>query len=396
MTDHPSRPQSSPTALRLALLIPGGLALLAGLDAALLLLGVGAPITAGRLAEVHGPLMVYGFVGTLVALERAVALGRAWGFLAPAGLGLGGLALIAVEPSAIGGGLLVFGSAVLVAVYVPLWQRNTATAVLVQAAGAVLAVGGALLFAAGLPMPWLIPWLAGYLILTIGGERLELARVAFAVGNAETGALLACAAVFLAVPATLLWPHAGYRVFGAAVLVFTVWLLRYDIARRTVRTTGLTRFSAFCLLGGYGWLLVAGGVWLIAGPVRQGPGYDAAAHAVFLGFVMSMILAHAPIILPAVLRRPLPYHPIMYVPAVLLHPTLALRIVVGDGADALWAVQAGGVGNVIAVLAFVVIAIGSVLWAPRRKVRTARAATDSDARATGSAPSDRPEREATA
>lgn len=359
----------SPTTLRLALLIPGGLALLVGLDAALLLLGVGAPVTIGRLADVHGMLMVYGFVGTLVSLERAVALNKLWGFLAPAGLGVGGLALIFVEPSWIGGAFLAFGSAILLAVYVPLWQRNFATAVLVQAAGAVLALGGAILFASGVPMPWLLPWLAGYLILTIGGERLELARVAFALSNAEAGALVACAGMWLAVPASLLWPEAGYRVLGGTLLVFTVWLIVYDIARRTIRSTGLTRFSAFCLLSGYFWLLIAGGIWLIAGPVRDGTGYDASAHAVFLGFVMSMIFAHAPIILPAVLRRQLPYHPIMYLPAVVLHATLLLRIVVGDGAGELWAVTAGGIGNVVAVLLFVVIAIGSVLIAPRRAPR---------------------------
>jgi len=41
--------------------------------------------------------------------------------------------------------------------------------------------------------------------------------------------------------------------------------------------------------------------------VRDGGGYDAVVHAIFLGFVISMVMAHAPVILPAVLRRPLPY-----------------------------------------------------------------------------------------
>ena len=58
------------------LLIPGGLALLAGLDAALTLSGAraGSP----RLADLHGPLMVLAFLGTVIALERAVALRQAW------------------------------------------------------------------------------------------------------------------------------------------------------------------------------------------------------------------------------------------------------------------------------------------------------------------------------
>ncbi|WP_245569707.1 hypothetical protein [Gordonia shandongensis] len=350
-------------ALRLALLVPGGLALLAGLDAALMLLGLPAPVDLGRLADVHGPLMVYSFVGTLVALERAVALGRRWGFAAPGALGVGGILLVVLDSHTIGGGVIAAGSALLTALYIPLWSRNGAPAVLVQAGGAVLAFGGGVLYASGISIPWLLPWLAGFLILTIAGERLELARVAFVNPSVETAALAASAAVFLAVPASLLWPVIGYRLLGASLIAATAWLVRHDIARRTVRSSGLPRFSAYCLLGGYAWLLVAGGVWLVGGPVRSGPGYDASSHAVFLGFVISMIFAHAPIILPAVLRRPLPYRPIMYAPAVALHASLALRVVVGDGADVRWAVQAGGVVNIIAVLGFAIIAVVSVLTA---------------------------------
>jgi hypothetical protein len=43
----------------------------------------------------HGPLMVSAFLGTVIALERAVALGRTWAYGAPLGAGLGGLALLA-------------------------------------------------------------------------------------------------------------------------------------------------------------------------------------------------------------------------------------------------------------------------------------------------------------
>ena len=80
----PVRPhRTTPRSRRGLLLLPAGLCMLAGLDAALLLLGVPAPVSTARLPEVHGVLMVLGFVGTLVALERAVALGRPLGFVAP-------------------------------------------------------------------------------------------------------------------------------------------------------------------------------------------------------------------------------------------------------------------------------------------------------------------------
>jgi len=35
-------------------------------------------------------------------------------------------------------------------------------------------------------------------------------------------------------------------------------------------------------------------------------------HSIFVGFTISMIFGHAPIILPAVLNRMLPYHPSFY------------------------------------------------------------------------------------
>ena len=113
---------------RVALLAPAAIALLAGLDAALMLLGLPAPVTADRLPEVHGMLLVLGFVGTLVALERAVALRRPVGFAAPALLGLGGLLLLSPAPLVVGPGLVaVPGAAALVGVYVPLWRGSATT-----------------------------------------------------------------------------------------------------------------------------------------------------------------------------------------------------------------------------------------------------------------------------
>src|SRR5690606_34554771 len=104
-------------------------------------------------------------------------------------------------------------------------------------------------------------------------------------------------------------PAIGYPVFGAVLLVLVGWALTFDVATRLVSSTGLPRYMAVCLLAGYGWLVVAGAAWIVAGGQASGWVYDAVLHSVFLGFVMSMIMAHAPVILPAVLRVPLPYRP---------------------------------------------------------------------------------------
>src|SRR5690606_39847014 len=84
--------------------------------------------------------------------------------------------------------------------------------------------------------------------------------------------------------------------------------------RRTIRGAGLPRYAAACLLAGYAWLGVAGALWAATGLSSGRYLYDAALHALFLGFVISMVFGHAPVILPAVLRVRLPYRPILYAP----------------------------------------------------------------------------------
>ena len=350
---------------RLIFLIPAGVALLAGLDAGLLLLGIPAPVTTERLPDAHGMVMVLGFVGTVIALERAVALRRRAGYAAPALLGVGGLLLTSAAPLALGQIALAAGAAALIGVYIPLWRRQRDHSVLVQAFGAVLATGGALLWLGGIPIARLLPWLTCFIVLTIAGERLELARVTL-LTYATVAQLLALAAMItLGTVLTLLWPAFGYPVLGLSLLALVWWLVVHDVARRTIRARGLPRFMAGCLLAGYVWLAVTGGIWVLAGAVTEGPAYDSVIHAVFIGFTMSMIMAHAPVILPAVLRCRLPYHPVMIAPPVLLHASLILRLAVGDARALDVARQIGGALNVVALLGFAAITAGSAIRAGR-------------------------------
>jgi len=330
---------------------PAGIALLAGLDAALLLLDLPAPVTTDRLPLVHGMVLVLGFVGTLIALERAVALGVRWGFTAPSLLGAGALLLLAPVPLAVGRLLLLGGAVALVAVYVPLWRRQADEAVLVQTLGAVLAAGAAALWLGGVAVPILLPWLVGFVVLTIAGERLELARLAMGPSAGPTLVLLAVA-VAAATAASLLVPDAGSIALGAALAALVAWLAPHDVARHTVRAAGLPRYMAVCMLAGYAWAAVAAATWLTSGAVHDGASYDAVVHAVFLGFTLSMVMAHAPVILPVVLGRTLTFHPALYAPVVLLHASLVVRLWLGDALDLPHAWRAGAVLNIAAVLLF--------------------------------------------
>jgi hypothetical protein len=165
----------------------------------------------------------------------------------------------------------------------------------------------------------------------------------------------------------------GQQLFAAAVLGLAAWLLKQDIARRTVRGRGLTRFIAVCLLAGYAWLAIGGAVILAARGLAPGtPSYDAALHAIALGFVFSMVFGHAPIIFPAVLRVAVPYHPTFYLPLALLHGSLVLRLT-GDATGQFAWIRFGALLNALALAAFVVGTATAVARGKRRQ--TARSAS---------------------
>jgi hypothetical protein len=194
--------------------------------------------------------------------------------------------------------------------------------------GALAWLAGNLLWLMGGSVPDLIGWWLAFLILTIAGERLELSRLRPQRRGSE--ALFLFAVGLLAVGAQNgLMTENGAVLFGLALHVTTLWLLVHDIALLNVRRSGQTRFMAGCLLAGYVWLGLAGVVLVAFPPAASSFGYDAALHAVLIGFVLSMVFGHALIILPAVARIRLRYAPILYVPLILLHASVALRVGAG-------------------------------------------------------------------
>lgn len=357
---------------RLPFLLLGVLSLLAGLWGGLLLLGLSLPSLRESTAADHGPLMALGFLGTVISLERAVALRRRWAFAAPLAAGLGGLVLLTGLPAVLGWGLLCLASVIFILIYAVVLRIQPMLHLAVEAAGAVCWYIATLLWLGGATIPRLVPWLAGFLVLTILGERLELARVAlltrasvraFAVGGLVLGAGL----VLSAMPG--LAAQVGIRIAGAGLLALALWGVRYDVARRTIKIPGLTRFMAVCLLSGYVWLLVGGAIWVAYGDLgRSIATYDAGLHAIFLGFVMAMIFGHAPVIVPAVLGTRLPYRGVFYLHLALLHAALLVRLVPGDAFGNTRAWQVGGVGTELAVLVFIAFSAVAVLRA-RRDVR---------------------------
>ena len=361
-------PTSSAGSHRAWLMVGAGVSLLAGLDSALLLLSVWSPVMSTRLSEWHGPLMVLGFVGTVICLERAVALGHRLAYLVPAMSGFGVIVLLAPLPfdsARAGLALLTLAQLGLLTIYVPLWRRSHDDAVVIQGAGAFCAAGAAALLTTGAHVSQIVGWLACYMILTICGERLELSRLTMA-RNRALSAL--CLAVVAALLVSVVSPAIGWRVLGVVLIGLAVWLCRHDVARGGLRRGGQAAYIGTLLMIGYLWLATAGIVCTIQRPPTSRNGYDAVVHSLFLGFTMGMILGHAPIILPAVLQVRLEWTTWFWLPAFLLEASLLVRIGIGDGLDRSAAVQAGGTVNVLSLLTLVAVIATHIQ--PRTRART--------------------------
>lgn len=348
--------------LRLVLLLGGGAGLLLGTYTGLARGGTDHRLVA---ADLHGPLMVLGFLGTLVALERAVALGERWGYLGPM---LGGAAVLTLpfhQPS--GGVLLAVAGAVVMATYVVLFRRGGRDIHLgIMAAGAVAWIAAALLWLTGIGPIRITPLLAAFLVLTIVGERLELSRLCLPSVQSRRRFLGAVAIFTAGVSMATFWRSPGLLIGGVGLLGQVVWLARYDVARRTVRRAGLPRFAAICMLTGYVWMGVSGVLWISMGLGATGLLlHDALVHSLFLGFVLSMVMGHAPIIVPAVLRVPVRFLRIAYAPLALLHVSVTVRVA-ADLAGSSWWREVALHGNVAALALFVLTTIGAVRGARRR------------------------------
>lgn len=327
------------------------------------LLRAGVPVPVGgdgdwpsRAVLGHAFLMICAFMGSVIGIERAVAVKRRFAWGAPVASVLAGVLVLSGWPQA-SAWLAVLASAVFIAVNAAVVSRQVAAHTALLLAGAVAWLVGCLLHALGAQAAAVVPWWFSFLVLTIAAERLEMTRLmrrrpgASAALYACLGLMLAGAAAFAVSP---VW---GARLYGLSLVGLAAWLVGFDIARRTVASHGLSRYMAVCLLLGYAWLAVAGLAWVAASwghPVR-----DLALHALGLGFVFSMMLGHAPVILPALAQVKLLFGRFFYVPLALLHASLALRLF-GGLFDARL-IAAGAAGNALAIAVFAATMAGSVL-----------------------------------
>jgi hypothetical protein len=331
--------------LRLIPLAAGAGALLAGLWGGLARLGLALPGGMPALAELHGALMISGFLGTVISLERAVAIGRWWAYAAPALSAIAAVALVVGAPAFAAGVFLLAGIALTIDSSVVV-ARQPALFTVVLAVAAACWMGGTLVWITAAPAAQVTGWWLAFLVLTVAAERLELSRVLSPPRSSQLIFVLAAALIVVgAAQGELAGGAAPFS--GVGLLAATLWLIRHDVALRTIRLSAQARFTAACLLAGYFWLGLAGVLLLVVPPGTAAFSYDAAVHAVTIGFILSMIFGHAPIILPAVTGLRGRYSAAAYVPLVLLHLSVLLRI----AADLLERVEMRAISGPVTIVA---------------------------------------------
>ena len=118
---------------------------------------------------------------------------------------------------------------------------------------------------------------------------------------------------------------AGSILCGVSLIGISIWLLKNDLIGINITKSGVRKYIAITLMESYTALLLTGIFFLILSD--NWLTYDAIVHSFFIGFVFSMIFAHGPLLLAAIIGLSInPYHRIMYVWPALLHTSWLIRV----------------------------------------------------------------------
>lgn len=349
------------TRLRVPLLAIGAVALASAGWGGLSRLGL-LPAPPGDAASSHGVLMVSGFVGTLIALERSIVVRTWWSDLAPVLSAAGALGIVLGVAAPLPALVILGAALVFVAMTVRGGPASPSLAMAVMTLGATSWALGAALVADGRPPSAAAPWWIAFLVLTVSAERMELSR-ALRPSRAALAVFLAAIAVLCAgTIVTLVDLAAGLRVAGAGVLVLAGWSLLRDVAPKVSRAIPLPRYIATTITLSYVWLAMGGVLLLGYDGIPAGARWDATVHALLVGYVLGMIVAHGPIILPAITGVAIGFTRALYAPLVVLQLSVAARV----GGDVLGLPEVrewGGLLNGVALVMF----FGTMAASARRR-----------------------------
>jgi hypothetical protein len=156
-----------------------------------------------------------------------------------------------------------------------------------------------------------------------------------------------------------MFPFTSVLLSGIAL-----WLLQNDMPKHSIKKAGLHRFVGINLIIAYLWLSIFG-IWQFL-PLRTGFAYDAFVHLYFIGFVLAMVLAHAPIILPSVLKLGVkPFHWVLYAWVAIVHSSLIIRLIGDVIENGTWR-KIGGLMNGIGFLGYLATVAILMAWETKK------------------------------
>lgn len=296
----------------------------------------------------HGAIMTGGFIGTLICLERTINFKHKLALLIPV---IGSLSIIFfllryVETAY---WLLLIASLGLCIIYFILYLEHNEVYILIMMAGAFAWLTGNIFLLQTHFYPNSVMWWIAFLFFTILGERLELSRYLM-LKTWHKFLLLFLLALYI-IGILIPFHGSGGYISAVSMIGSFIWLYKYDMAKKSLKKEGQHFYSGVVLLTGYFWLAVTG--ILMAWGAYSGLFYDAVLHSFFLGFAFSMIFAHAPIILPGVLRLQFSlFSRVLYLWFILLQLSLIMRIASVFN-PILFSKQTGGLLNGIAIFGFI-------------------------------------------
>ncbi len=300
----------------------------------------------------HGAIMVGGFLGTLISIEKIIPLKKKVLFLIPSSSGLSVFFFILNQPwwSII---LLILASASLVLVFYAYLIRERSLIYALMLAGALSWLIGNILLLTRNFYPLAFPWWMGFILFVITSERLELMR--FLPVSALKKKVFVGFLIAFVIGVVISFHGIGNIISGLALVAISVWLMRNDLIGITLKKNGLPQFVAVSLLCGYMALLLAGILFVTLS--SQLLAYDAIVHTFFLGFVFSMIFAHGPIILPGVLGSSAkPFHKILYLWLFFLQSSWLIRIFADVYMATSWRKMSGFISALAIVAYFITMA----------------------------------------
>lgn len=306
---------------RLPFVILAMLSLITGLLAGLHRIGWTLPLSG--ISPNHGAIMVGGFLGTLITLEKIIPLKKNILYVFPIISGSSVVLFFIGEP-AYSVLCLMTASAGLSIVFLIYLVRERSMIYFLMFAGAACWLTGNMLLIIHNFYPISLPWWMAFVLLIITAERLELMKF-LPVSRTQKSVFIGMLIIFL-IGCTISFHGIGSYLAAFALFGASIWLMRHDVVALNLKKEDLPRYVGVALLSGYFALLLSGLFLLLL--TNQPLGYDILVHSFFIGFVFSMIFAHGPIILPGVLGISVkPYHPIFYVWLALLHGSWITRTI---------------------------------------------------------------------